>query len=179
MGCKCLMKWRSSCTACTCRHQGVARGQLQKSEVPDWLTGTASVTADHSDAAKRHLLDNYSRIVFAHTWCLAVMAKGDVFAVHRIIGVSRNALYKCTILTSQLCRGDDRIRVVESRWSVVLEPGQRTTLPPWYPLDGRLGLIHPNQSPSRVGKNRELWLLFFPQLMSQSETRTSLGQGLG
>ena len=86
MGCKCLMKWRSSCTACTCRHQGVARGQLQKSEVPDWLTGTASVTADHSDAAKRHLLDNYSRIVFAHTWCLAVMAKGDVFAVHRIRG---------------------------------------------------------------------------------------------
>jgi len=37
--------------------------------------------------------------------------------------------------------GIDGIRVVENRFSVVWEPGKYTTLAPWYPLDGRLGLI--------------------------------------
>ena len=34
--------------------------------------------------------------------------------------------------------------LVENRFSVVWEPGQYTTLAPWYPLDGRLGLTRPN-----------------------------------
>ena len=61
----------------------------------------------------------------------------------------------------------------------VWKPGQYTTLAPWYPPDGRLGLTRPNQPASHVSKNRELWLPFLPRLVSQSEVRTSLGQGDG
>ena len=43
-------------TACTqCGHQGVVRGQLQKTEAPDRLTGIASLTEDQSDASSRCL----------------------------------------------------------------------------------------------------------------------------
>ena len=39
-------------------------------------------------------------------------------------------------------------------------------LAPWYLLDGRLGLTHPNQSASHLSKKRELWLPFLPWLES-------------
>jgi len=86
---------------------------------------------------------------------------------------------QCVCRASQPVLGVDGIRVVENRWSVVWEPGQYTTLAPWYPLDGELGLTHPNQSASHVSKNRELWLPFLPRLVSQSEAGTSLGMGDG
>jgi len=73
---------------------------------------------------------------------------------------------RCICHASQPMSGVDGICVVEDRWSVVWEPGQYTTLAPWYPLDGRLGLTHPNQSTSHVSKNWELWLLFLPRLVS-------------
>jgi len=92
----------------------------------------------------------------------AIMAKG---------------LWACR--ASQPVSGVDGIRVVENRFSVVWEPGQYTTLAPWYPLDGRLGLTQPNQSASHVSKNRELCVPFLPRLVSQSEVGTSLGQGDG
>jgi len=92
--------------------------------------------------------------------------KGDASAVHR-----------------NPCRGPTNrvgIRVVENRFSVVWEPGQHTTLGPWYPLNEKLGLTHPDQSNySHFSKNRELWLPFLPWLVSQSEVGTSLGQSDG
>ena len=66
---------------------------------------------------------------------------------------------RCVCRASQPVSGVDGIRVVENRWSVVWEPGQYTTPASWYPLDGELGLTHPNQSASHVSKNRELWLV--------------------
>jgi len=92
---------------------------------------------------------------------------------------SHNGKGRCVCRASQPVSGVDGIRVFENRWSVVSEPGQYTTLAPWYPLDGRLGLTHPNQSASHVSKNRELWLPFLPRLVNQSEVGTSLGQGDG
>jgi len=86
---------------------------------------------------------------------------------------------RCVCRAPQPMSGVDGIRVVENRWSVVWKPGQYTTLAPWYPLDGRLGLSHPNQPASHVSKNRELWLPFLPRLVSQSEVGTSFGQGEG
>jgi len=49
-----------------CRHQGVVRGQLQKTEAPDRLTGIASLTEDQSDTSSRHLPGNYSRGLCLH-----------------------------------------------------------------------------------------------------------------
>jgi len=92
-----MMKQRPSCTKVKCRHQGVSCGQLQKTVAPDWLTGIASFTADQSDVIQWHLPGNYSRGLCSHIPnCRlnsdglqqrashpAVMAKGDVSAVHR------------------------------------------------------------------------------------------------
>jgi len=44
-----------------CGHQGVVRGQLQKTEAPDRLTGIASLTEDQYDASTWRLPENYSR----------------------------------------------------------------------------------------------------------------------
>ena len=47
----------------------------------------------------------------------------------------------CVCCASQPVSGVDGIRVVDNRFSVMWEPGQYTTLAPWFPLDGRLGLL--------------------------------------
>ena len=49
-----------------CGHEGVVRGQLQKTEAPDRLTGIASLTEDQSDASTWRLLGNYSRGLCLH-----------------------------------------------------------------------------------------------------------------
>jgi len=61
---------------------------------------------------------------------------------------------------SQPVSGIDGICLVENTLSVVWEPGKYTTLAPWYPRNGRLGLTRSNQSASHRSKNRELWLPF-------------------
>ena len=49
-----------------CGHQGVVRGQLQKTEPPDQLTGIASLTEDQSDASTWLLPSNYNQGLCLH-----------------------------------------------------------------------------------------------------------------
>ena len=162
-------------------------GQLQKTEAPDRLTGIACLIEDQSDASTWRLSGNYSQGLCLHIpdcrrsldgrrrrqwrrlW-ISTMASSTTSTTTTQTGEGfppgHNGEGRCICRTSQPVLGIDWIHVVENMFSVVWEPGQYTTLAPWYPLDGRLGLTRPNQSASHMSKKTELWLPFLPWLMS-------------
>jgi len=80
----------------------------------------------------------------------------------------------CVCCASQPMSGVDGIHVVENRWCVVWEPGQRIILAPkvLYSTPVRQdvrAVTRPNQSTSHVSKNRELWLPLLQSIMSGNQ----------
>jgi len=152
-----------------CGHQGVVRGQLQKTEV------IASLTEDQSDASTWRLPGNYSRGLCLHIPGCKLSSDGRNRGLPARPQWRRAMRLQCIATRVGDWRnpcGWEQVLCGVRTWAIYHHSITKgllycdTTLAPWYPLDGRLGLTRTNQSASHVSKKREFWLPFLPRFMS-------------